>query len=129
MPTTRRLNKSRLATLITSAVLGLGLLVGCSEQPSVGPNTAHVTQSTSNDNANIKQDEAVFAVPDMNCPTCPIAVRRALNNVDGVLQAEASLDTKQALVVFDLSLTTTDALIAAIENAGFSAYLKEDNHE
>ncbi len=65
----------------------------------------------------------------MNCPMCPITVRRALSNVDGVIAAEADLKTKQARALFDPARTDTGILIGAIENSGFSTQLQESDHE
>ena len=66
-----------------------------------------------------------LAVPGMDCSTCPITVRKALTNVAGVTRAEASLDTKQAVVTFDNSKTGVDALIKATTNAGYPSSLKK----
>ena len=66
-----------------------------------------------------------LAVPGMDCSTCPITVRKALTNVAGVTRAEASLDTKQAVVTFDNSKTGVDALLKATTNAGYPSSLKK----
>ncbi len=58
-------------------------------------------------------------VPSMNCAMCPVTVRKALEKVDGVYGAEASFDTKQAVVMFDDETTSVDALVAATTNAGY----------
>ena len=73
-----------------------------------------------------QQREVTFSVPDMSCPMCPITVRKALAGVDGVVGAEASLDHKQARVVFDPAKTSIDALVAAVAEAGFTATLNGD---
>lgn len=66
-----------------------------------------------------------LSVPGMDCSTCPITVRKALTNVAGVTRAEASLDTKQAVVTFDNSKTGVDALLKATTNAGYPSSLKK----
>lgn len=66
-----------------------------------------------------------LSVPGMDCSTCPITVRKALTNVAGVTRAEASLDTKQAVVTFDNSKAGVDALIKATTNAGYPSSLKK----
>jgi len=109
----------RLALLAT-VVLSLLLLAGCSD-PAEAQSSAAEGES--------ERREVVLSVPDMNCPMCPITVRRALNGVDGVDEAEADLDTKQARVVFDPARTDSRALIAAIENAGFSATVNGKSDE
>ncbi len=120
MTITRHMNTSRLATLATAAVLSLGLLAGWSSQSAMAQDASQ---------AATEQREAVFSVPDMSCPMCPITVRRALSNVDGVIEAEADLKTRQARALFDPARTDTATLIAAIENSGFSAQLKAGEHE
>lgn len=120
MTITQPMNTSRLAALAITAVLSLGLLAGGSSQSAMAQDDVQ---------AATEQHEAVFSVPGMDCPMCPITVRRALSNVDGVIEAEADLKTKQARALFDPARTDTDALIAAIENSGFSAQLKDDVHE
>lgn len=110
---------NRLA-IVATLVLGLFLLAGCSDEP--------VAHSSAAEDAGERR-EVVLSVPDMTCPTCPITIRRALSGVDGVYEAEADLDTKEARAVFDPARTDLDALIAAIENSGFSAELKGKSSE
>lgn len=104
---------NRLA-IAAMALLGLLLLAGCSDLAEAQASAAES-----------EQREMVLSVPDMSCPMCPITVRRAINAVDGVHEAEADLETKQARVVFDPARTDPEALITAIESAGFSAALKD----
>lgn len=58
-------------------------------------------------------------VPSMNCPMCPITVKKALTQVKGVIHAEISYENKQAVVTFEDSQTRSDALIEATANAGY----------
>lgn len=110
---------NRLA-LVATAVLGLFLLAGCGDTASAQVSAAE---------AATERHEVVLSMPDMSCPICPITVRRALNGVDGVYEAEADLETKQARAVFDPARTDPEALIAAIENTGFSATVKGGRDE
>jgi mercuric ion binding protein len=127
MSITHNSSTKRLAAL--ALALGLSFLVGCSDQPAAGPNTGHSAQAFNDANTATELSEAVFSVPGMDCPMCPITVRRALSGIDGVYEAEADLKTREAHAVFDPSRTNAAALIAAIGNAGFSAHLKESAHE
>ncbi len=106
--------------IVATLVLGLFLLAGCSDEPDA--------QAAAGKDATERR-EVVLSVPDMSCPMCPVTVRRALDGIDGVYEAEADLDTKQARAVFDPALTDLDTLIAAIENSGFSATLKDERDE
>lgn len=62
-----------------------------------------------------------LSVPGMNCSVCPITVKKALLGVRGVKSVEASLEQKQARVVFDDAQTNVQALLAATEGAGYPA--------
>lgn len=106
--------------IATTVVLGLLLLAGCSDPEEAQASAAE---------GESERREVVLSVPDMSCPMCPITVRRALNGVDGVHEAEADLDTQQARAVFDPARTDPEALIAAIENTGFSATLQGKRDE
>lgn len=64
-----------------------------------------------------------FAVENMSCATCPIAVNKAMKGVTGVKSAKADLNTQSAVVVFDDSATTVNAIAAASTNAGYPARL------
>jgi len=66
-----------------------------------------------------------LSVPTMNCPVCPITVKKSLMNVDGVQSANVSLDKKTAIVTFDDQLTDVDSLLFATEMAGYPSSLIE----
>lgn len=110
---------NRLALLAT-VVLGLLLLAGCSDPAEA--------QAFAAGDEN-ERHEVMLSVPDMSCPMCPITVRRALKGIDGVHEAEADLESRQARAVFDPARTDPEVLIAAIENAGFSATVKGERDE
>jgi periplasmic mercuric ion binding protein len=61
----------------------------------------------------------VLDVPTMNCVTCPITVKKALQKVDGVLKAEVTYDPNLATVTFDDQKTSVKALTQATTNAGY----------
>lgn len=64
-----------------------------------------------------------LSVPDMNCPACPITVRKSLERVDGVLKAETFIETQTAVVTFDDGQTNVAALIEATTNFGYPSIL------
>lgn len=74
-----------------------------------------------------EEQQVTLSVPSMNCITCPITVQKALKKVDGVISAEVSYKTMQAIVVFDDSATNTEALIAATTNAGYPSTATSDD--
>ena len=55
----------------------------------------------------------------MTCAACPITVKTALSRVPGVTEVSASLERKQATVVFDDTKTTVSALTRATTDVGY----------
>ena len=53
-------------------------------------------------------------------------MRQALLGVSGVVHADVSYGTKRANVQYELGVVEPAALIAAIDGAGFAAFLMED---
>ena len=56
---------------------------------------------------------------------CPITVKMVLNKVEGVTDAEVSLEKKQAVVTFEDTKTTAAALVQATTNAGYPSTVKK----
>lgn len=61
----------------------------------------------------------VLSVPTMDCPVCPITVKKALTGVDGVRDASVNFEQRQATVTFDDARTRVEALTQATRNAGY----------
>lgn len=66
-----------------------------------------------------------FSVAEMTCATCPIAVKKAMQRVDGVINVEVSYEDKTAVVTFDPKLTSPDEIGQASTNVGFPATVNE----
>lgn len=62
---------------------------------------------------------ATLSVPTMDCPVCPITVKKALTRVRGVTHAEVSFDLRLATITFDDSVTNVGALTRATRDAGY----------
>ena len=60
-----------------------------------------------------------LSVPDMNCATCPITVKKALTKVSGVGKVDVNLDRREAKVTFDDAKTNVEALTRATRDAGY----------
>lgn len=60
-----------------------------------------------------------LSVPTMDCPVCPITVKKALTKVPGVVQADVNFDKREATVTFDDARTTPEALTRATKDAGY----------
>jgi mercuric ion binding protein len=54
------------------------------------------------------------------------SVKRSLTKVNGVSNAEVSLEKAQAVVTFDDAKTSTDALLKATQDAGYPSVLKRE---
>jgi mercuric ion binding protein len=67
----------------------------------------------------------VLEVPGMNCPLCPISVKKALERVPGVLEAKADLATRSAEATFDPDRASAEALARAVTNAGYPASIRK----
>lgn len=66
-----------------------------------------------------------LSVSGMTCAACPITIKKALTDVDGVTDAEVSFDKKQAVVTFDDTKISVSALIEATANAGYPSHLDQ----
>jgi copper chaperone len=65
-----------------------------------------------------------FAVEGMHCAGCVKSVTGAVTRVPGVSRVDVSLEGKTAKVEFDETLASPVAIVAAIEGAGFDAYVR-----
>lgn len=65
-----------------------------------------------------------LSVPGMDCPVCPITVKKALVKVDGVTKVDVDFDKRQAVVSYDDARTSVEALTKATTNAGYPATVK-----
>jgi copper chaperone len=63
---------------------------------------------------------AVVSVPEISCAACKTAVEGALTPLDGVRAVVVDIAGKQVNVDFDEALIDHDALVAAIENQGYT---------
>ena len=64
-----------------------------------------------------------LAVPGMDCPACPITVKKALTQVPGVSATVVNLNKRQAVVTFDDARTNVGALMTSTKNAGYPSTL------
>jgi copper chaperone len=64
--------------------------------------------------------EKTFNVPDMSCGHCKAAVEGALNKRSGVERANADIVNGTVEVSYDEGTVTTNDLLGAIEEAGYT---------
>lgn len=61
----------------------------------------------------------VMKVNGMTCQGCVASVTRVLQAIEGVSDAQVSLEKNEARVSFDTQKTSQAKLVAAIEDAGY----------
>ncbi|MBK8319054.1 MAG: heavy-metal-associated domain-containing protein [Betaproteobacteria bacterium] len=66
-------------------------------------------------------ENTVIKVGGMSCQGCVKNITDVLNGMSGVASAEVSLDAGEAKLAFDPQLVSREALLGAIEDAGFDA--------
>jgi copper chaperone len=65
-----------------------------------------------------------FSVGGMHCGGCVQSVTGAVSRVPGVKHVDVSLENNAAKVEYDATLATPEAIVAAIEGAGFDAHTR-----
>lgn len=68
-----------------------------------------------------------FNIENMSCATCPIAVRKAMQRVDGVQEVSVDLESNTATVTYDATATTAAEIGNASTGVGFPATLSKSD--
>ena len=69
--------------------------------------------------------EATLVVEHMDCASCPVVVRAALYDLDGVEDVKVSMQEKTVHVTYDSDRLTEDKLAQTVTNAGFPATISQ----
>ena len=72
-----------------------------------------------------EEEEVVINIEGMTCSACAIGVAASLRRVEGVIEAEVSIDPPEAYIQFDPSETSPEALVEAIKDLGYEADVVE----
>lgn len=72
---------------------------------------------------NASPKTVTLAIPSMDCPVCPITLKKALSQVPGVSQADVNFGKRQAVVTFDDAKTNVTALTESTKNVGYPSTL------
>ena len=67
-----------------------------------------------------------LSLPTMDCPVCPITVKKALTKVSGVSKTDVNLDRREAKVTFDDAKANVEALTRATKDAGYPSTVAGD---
>ena len=68
---------------------------------------------------------ATLHVQNMTCELCPVTVKKSLEKVAGVSQAQVDFAKKTATVTFDADKTNATALAKATTDAGFPSTVRK----
>lgn len=68
-----------------------------------------------------------LSVPGMTCSACPITVKAALNQVEGVTSVKVRYEERDAKITFDDAKTSVEALTQATTNAGYPSTVKQSH--
>ncbi|MCW5642811.1 MAG: copper-translocating P-type ATPase [Rhodoferax sp.] len=69
--------------------------------------------------------EWILPIEGMTCASCVARVEKALKKVPGVVSAEVNLATEKAQVTVSGDAGSADALVAAVEKAGYTAHVED----
>ena len=61
-----------------------------------------------------------FPIQGMTCGNCVRHVEQALNKLTGISKLEVNLEKNEALVEYDSTLITSEAMATALKDAGYS---------
>lgn len=65
-----------------------------------------------------------LSVPTMDCPVCPITIKKSLTRLEGVTSASVHFDKREAVVTFDDAQVRVRQLIDATTQAGYPSKVK-----
>ena len=57
----------------------------------------------------------VFKVEGMHCPLCTTAIKKAINEIDGIKKVSARLNTKEVTVVYDEEKVKIEDILKAVK--------------
>ncbi len=61
-----------------------------------------------------------FPIDGMTCGNCVRHVEQALKSLSGISQLEVNLEKHEALVEYDSTLLTHEAMVSALKDAGYT---------
>ena len=110
-------------------VIGLLVTVGLVASPTLIRSFApqELLTAASLDPSNSKR--VVLVVEGMTCDTCNLTVRRALMNLDGVLETSVTFEPPEAIVVYDPTLVSPEDMGRATTDVGYPSYRLEERRE
>ncbi len=80
-----------------------------------------ITEAVARAGYSVPQQSVTLEIDGMTCASCVGRVEKALSQVEGVVSAQVNLATETAQVQYANGLTGVDALVAAVDRAGYAA--------
>ena len=74
-------------------------------------------------------NKATLKIDGMTCTACSRSVEKALQSVEGVTEASVNFPAEKAYVTYQAGATRLDALVRAVESAGYEARVLETEGE
>ncbi|NLY77684.1 MAG: copper-translocating P-type ATPase [Tissierellia bacterium] len=74
----------------------------------------------------VPMDQRVLLIEGMTCAACSSRVEKVLSRMDGVIKASVNLSTNKALVQFYSGSLEDEALVKAVEKAGYGAQIEQE---
>jgi len=109
--------------LVVGLLATVGLVVSPTLIRSFAPQ--ELLRAASLDPSN--SERVVLVVEGMTCDTCNLTVRRALMNLDGVLETSVTFEPPEAVVVYDPTLVSPDDMGRATTDVGYPSHRREES--
>jgi P-type Cu+ transporter len=74
-----------------------------------------------------KAKRAVFAVRNIDCTTCAVAIEKRLKKVDGIEAVGSAIMLNKIFVDYDESRVGISEIMKAIKEAGYSNYVTNND--
>jgi len=73
----------------------------------------------------IEMGKVILEVKNMTCPSCTVPVKKSLTRLDGVKEANVTLEPPEAIVIYDPNKIKVEDLIRATTNVGYPSSVKQ----
>lgn len=106
--------------------------VGSVAYPYVGQaklNMANAARESEQQASTISTQRLVFNVEGMDCAACAVPIMDKVEEVPGVVSATVDFDAEELVVQAGIPVPTTDMILKAVENAGFTAEPAQEKAE
>ena len=103
---------------LATALFALALVAILTIPPAIG-------NSNNSQTTVPEEEEVVIQIEGMTCSACATGVAASLRRVEGVIEAEVSIEPPEAHIRYDTSETSAEALLEVIEELGYEAEIAE----